>query len=95
MGGGGEGGGLNWPLTTLHILLYSDLPSKLRVSSCSNTMDVTMVTRVGMFICTILSYRHDRPLAQLPPLVCAGLKEREHRSTCLYRPFFNDADVLF
>ena len=28
------------------ILLYSGLPSKLRVSSCSNTMDVTMVTRV-------------------------------------------------
>ena len=41
------GGVLNWPHTTLHILLYSGLPSKLRVSSCSNTMDVTMVTRVG------------------------------------------------
>ena len=55
-GGGGRGVALNWPHTTLHILLYSGLPSKLRVSSCSNTMDVTMVTRVGtlfaQFECT-------------------------------------------
>ena len=32
-GGGGVGGALNWPHTTLHMLLYSGLPSKLRVTT--------------------------------------------------------------